>query len=87
MDPSELPDGFHQQLYEQIYRDWADEPIPALAGRTPRQALETREGRRRVIDLLESYERGERTKARDENRSPADYGFLWRELGLERPRP
>ncbi len=84
LDPSELPEGFHQQLYEQIYGDWADEPIPALGDRTPRQALETPEGKRQVVELLESYERGERKQAAAQQRDEADLGFLWRELGLER---
>ncbi|MCP3959062.1 MAG: DUF2384 domain-containing protein [bacterium] len=83
IDPSELPDGFHQQLHEQIYRNWADEPVPMLGDRTPRQALETKAGRQQVIDLLESYERNEQAKPKE---SMVDYGFLWRELALERPR-
>ena len=84
LDPSELPDGFHQQLYEQIYSDWADEPIPALGDQTPRQALESPEGKRQVIALLESYERGERKESATQKRPMANLGFLWRGLGLER---
>lgn len=60
-----------------------DEPVPALGGRTPRQVIETPAGRRRVVYLIESYEQGEKEKARDE--LPAvDFGFLWRAMGLER---
>ena len=84
VDPSELPEGLHQQLHEQIYRNWADEPIPALGNLTPRQALAEPDGRRQVIRLLESYDRGERKDAVRQGRSAVDYGFLWKQLGLER---
>ncbi len=87
IDPADLPEGFHQQLYEQIYSNWADEPIPALGGQTPRQAIETPEGTRQVVALLESYERGERKEAATQKREVADLGFLWRELGLEPLNP
>ncbi len=87
LEPSELPEDFYQQMYEQIYRDWADEPIPALGDRTPRQALEMPDGKRQVMDLLESYGREERKKAEAEGREVADLGFMWRTLGLEREAP
>ncbi len=82
LDPSDLPEDFYQQLYQRIYSNWADEPIPTLGERTPRQALATPEGKRQVVDLLESYERGEQQKARQEGRDAADFDFLWREIGL-----
>jgi hypothetical protein len=33
------------------YRDWADQPVPALQGKTPREAIRTAQGRA-VVDLL-----------------------------------
>lgn len=34
------------------YRRWLDEPLPALGGLTPREAARTKDGRRRVRDLV-----------------------------------
>ena len=84
LDPSELPEGFHQQIYEQIYGDWSDQPIPALDNRTPREAIATPEGQRQVVTLLDSYERGEKNEAKTQKRPPADLGFMWDDLGLDR---
>ncbi len=39
----------HLESYE---REWCDMSIPALEGRTPREAVRTAEGRRAVEDLL-----------------------------------
>lgn len=80
--PADLPADLQQQIHEQIYRHWPDEPIPALGGQTPRQAIETPEGRRRVRELIESYERGEKEKARG-GLPAVDFGFLWRAVGIE----
>ena len=40
------------------YARWADEPIPALGNRTPRDAIRTEAGLERVKGLLRSYEEG-----------------------------
>ncbi|MBI5711191.1 MAG: SEC-C domain-containing protein [Candidatus Eisenbacteria bacterium] len=73
-----------QQIHEHIYRNWSDEPIPALGDRTPREALRTDEGREQVVRLLKQYEAGESRRAREEQRRPVDFAFLWRQVGLER---
>ena len=82
---AQLPEGFFQKLMEDNYRGWADEPIPALKNQTPRRAIQTSRGRRQVIELLESYERGDRQQARAEGRDPVDFSFLWTDLDLPRP--
>ena len=73
-----------QLIYHKIYRNWADEPLPALRGKTPRQAIESPQGREKVIELLKLYEDGEREKAEEEDREPASLQFLWDALGLAR---
>jgi SEC-C motif/Antitoxin Xre/MbcA/ParS C-terminal toxin-binding domain len=85
-DMSQLPENFWQSYAENnLYKDWADVPIPSLDGKTPRDAIATEEGRRRVSDLLESYRRGETAQARDQGREAIDYTFLWKQVGLEPP--
>jgi hypothetical protein len=64
------------------YREWLDGPVPALGGRTPRQAARTRNSRPKVVALLKELENRESRWARDEGVPAGDYGWLWRELGL-----
>ncbi len=82
--PIPMPTEVMQQVLEGHYRDWAEDPIPALDGRTPREAIETPEGRAAVIGLLKLYEQGEARSARKENREPASLQFLWDAVGLDR---
>ncbi len=76
-----------QQALRKVYEDWADQPIPALGDRTPWEAVRTPEGRKAVEALLRSYERREAEEARRTGKKPMDFGFLWEQVGLERPRP
>ena len=84
VDPSApTPDELNQALLEmktKHYSDWADHPLPALGGKTPRAAVRTKPGWQKVDLLLKEMERGE-------GRLPAgqrfDFGAIRRELGLE----
>jgi len=62
-------------------------PLPALAGKSPRQAVRSRDGRRRVAQWLkyrESQDRGER--AAIGAAAPGDLGWMWQALGIEHLR-
>jgi hypothetical protein len=61
------------------YADWPDHPLPALRGRTPREAVRSAEGRRAVGRLLDEMERDERR----EGATAFDFGVLRRELRLK----
>jgi hypothetical protein len=74
--------GFFEQLYMKMYADWADEPIPALGGKTPKKAVRTRQGRQDVAELIRSYEVSEAQKAETEDRAPVSFDFLWEQVGL-----
>lgn len=84
VDSSEPPpEELNRALLEmktKHYADWADYPLPALGGKTPRAAVRTKPGRQKVDLLLKEMERGE-------GRLPAgqrfDFGVIRRELGLE----
>ena len=76
--------GLIGQVYRQIYARWADEPVPLLKGRTPREAITDEAGLRDVVELLRSYEFGDRRRAEREGRKPVDFLFLWESLGLDR---
>jgi len=82
--PIPVPTELVQKLLESQYKDWADDHIPALDGKTPREAVRTQEGREAVIGLLKLYEEGEAQAALRESREPATLQFLWDSVGLDR---
>ena len=83
LPPEALAEAIEQVL-RRTYANWSDEPIPALGGKTPRQALATATGRERVRGLLRSYEAGEKVQAKQQGRREISYAFLWEALGLNR---
>ena len=84
--PPETKTAILEQFYRQTYANWTDEPIPALKNKTPRQAIRSKAGRREVVELLRSYEFGEREQAETQRRDPIDLSFLWEELGISDER-
>lgn len=62
------------------YADWADHPLPALGGLSPREAVRTAEGRQAVDVLLKDMENREQ---RGGGGAPFDFGELRRALRLE----
>jgi hypothetical protein len=76
--PIQLP----PEIHEELYRHWADQPVPALGGLSPRQAIRTPGGRREVVDLLKEYELQDQHSAREQGLEPASWRFLWKQLGL-----
>ena len=83
LPPADLTDMM-TQVVRNLYADWADEPIPALGGKTPRLAITTPSGLERVKGLLRLYEAGEADQAKDQGREAVSYQFLWDALGVER---
>ena len=67
------------ELIQRQYEAWADEKIPALGGKTPRQAVKSAAGRKKVEVLLADAEAGGMP---GDPETPLDLGFLRRELGL-----
>jgi hypothetical protein len=68
------------EFKRQHYATWPDDPLPALGGRTPRQAAGTAQGRRNLDVLLKYMENMEQ---RAEGEAGFDFSALRRELGLE----
>ena len=82
LPPEALAEAIEKVL-RRTYANWSDEPIQALGGKTPRQAIATATGRERVRGLLRSYEAGEKVQAAQQGRREISYGFLWEALGLD----
>jgi hypothetical protein len=78
----EVISGVIEQRIRHLYADWADQPLPALDGRTPREAIKTPAGLEQVKFLLHTYEHGELQQAKDQQRSPVSFDFLWQQLGI-----
>ena len=81
--PSENPSPEEARLVASLkadhYADWADHPLPALGGRTPRRCMETAAGRADVDRLLKDMEYREELTP-----GPSfDFSGLRRDLGLE----
>ena len=80
--PPEILTEFIEKRIHQLYADWADKPLPVLGDRTPCEAIQTPEGLEQVKFLLHTYEHGEAQQAKDQNRAPVSYEFLWQSLGI-----
>jgi hypothetical protein len=63
------------------YQTWPDIPLPALQGKTPRDAVRTGSGRKTVVSLIRDIENLEQRKAR-QGEIPYDCNRLRRNLGL-----
>ena len=85
--PPDLPPEVMAEVIEkalrQTYANWADEPIPALGGKTPRRAMRSPGGLERVKGLLRTYEAGEKRQALQQGRRAISFAFLWKSLGID----
>ncbi|MGO9257552.1 MAG: SEC-C metal-binding domain-containing protein [Bryobacteraceae bacterium] len=87
--PKEPPKRLDPQIENEIvlklkaehYAKWVDEALPALAGKTPREAVQTEEGRLAVRDLIRGIENLEERK-RKEGGPALDVTDLRRTLGM-----
>ena len=85
-EPSAIPPDVEAAAYQAYlddhYRRWIDQPVPFLSGLTPRQAVATPGGRKRVAALLRGIENRE-ARHRLERGFGYDAAWMWRELGLD----
>ncbi|MDP2660237.1 MAG: SEC-C domain-containing protein [Dehalococcoidia bacterium] len=82
IDPATLPPEVRQQMQQMMddmHMRWADERVPALGNRTPREAVKTPEGRREVAEMVNDYE----NMCARNPQNTFDFNRLRRELGLE----
>jgi hypothetical protein len=82
--PPEIEAEILREMQDTHYRAWLDQPIPMLKNYTPRQAAVSKSLRPLLRDLLQQLDnQAERT--REAGRFAYDSGWLWTELGLDRP--
>jgi hypothetical protein len=64
------------------YATWPDDPLPALGGKTARQAVKTKSGRLAVLNLIRDMEHGE-ARGSKAGEPAFDFAPLRKTLGLE----
>jgi hypothetical protein len=78
--PPEVQRKIRNEFYTRFYRTWPEEPLPALNGIRPRDAVHDPRMRGKVISLLKGLESSHASRGDD-----FDFGWLWKKLGLKRP--
>jgi hypothetical protein len=78
--PPSVADRLIQEAKAKHYAEWADHPLPALNGKTPRAAVRTKAGREQVDLLIKSFEN---TEARSPTGERFDFTLIRKELGLD----
>lgn len=79
----EVVEMLHQKFMDDHYTKWMTEKIPALDGKTPKQAVRSTKGKEQVIALLKSIENTEEWNKQN-GRPYYDITWMWEKLGLER---
>ena len=84
--PSEVERQVIRTALHAHYRRILDEPIPALGNRSPRSAAKTPKGREKVVAWLKMLENHGAALRADDPMAGYDFGWMWRELGVEHLR-
>jgi hypothetical protein len=78
-DRTETP----RHVLDRHYRETLDAPIPALDGKTPRQAVRTRSGREKTARWLKYLENQTSRRARAFGHPGYDFDWMWLALKIE----
>jgi len=79
--PTEVEREIILQMKARHYATWPDDPLPALGGKTARQAVKTASGRKAVLELIRDMEHGEAREAK-QGQPAFDFTPLRKTLGL-----
>jgi len=71
------------EYYEDHYRKWLDEPVPALGNRTPCHAARLKTVRPKLVALLKDFE-SHSERQRRAGEIAYDFSWMWDELELNR---
>jgi hypothetical protein len=80
--PPEAERQLLEDFYTRHYARWPDTPLPALGGRTPRDAVRTPDGREKVIALLKDFENADE-RSRRAGKYVYDFSGIKAELGID----
>jgi hypothetical protein len=79
--PPEIARQIMQEHFDRHYRATFDQPIPALGGKTPRRAVRSAAGRKKVVEWLKLLENNS-AKAEGTPMAEYDFRWMWEELGV-----
>ena len=82
-EPVMPPPEVIAEIEEKMLRQWIDASIPALGGLTPREAVKTPEGRKRVLELIDRAGRLQKMMKKTPGTFAPDYRKVKKMLGLE----
>ena len=82
-EPFMPPPEVIAEIEERMLRRWIDDSIPALGGLTPREAVKTPEGRRRVLELIDEARQMQKMIPKTPGTFAPDYRKVKKMLGLE----
>lgn len=80
--PPEIARELMQEHLDRHYREALNAPIPALGGKSPRAAVRTAVGRKKVVEWLKYLENGS-ARHGDGPIAGYDFGWMWDELRLQ----
>ncbi|MEE8303324.1 MAG: hypothetical protein V3S24_12915, partial [Candidatus Tectomicrobia bacterium] len=80
--PEEQRRIVHESL-DTYYREQLDEPIPALGHVSPRQAMKSAQGRKKLVAWLKGLENHVARHKPPEPMAGYDATWLWKELGIK----
>lgn len=80
------PDATRQQIMDAHYRGILGTPVPMLGGRSPKQAVRSKSGRRQAVEWLKHLENREGHRAQAQGEAAYDFGWLWVALGVAAER-
>ncbi|MGG5809162.1 hypothetical protein [Falsiroseomonas sp. CW058] len=85
--PASLPPEVEREVIARAlddhYRQVLDEPILSLSNRSPRTAVKTAKGREKVAAWLKLLENHGARREPGDPMAAYDFGWMWRELGVE----
>lgn len=79
--PPEIAQQITHDYMDKHYRETLDAPVPSLGGKSPRQAVRSAAGRKKVLEWLKLLE-NRSARHEDAPIGEYDFGWMWAELGL-----
>ncbi len=83
--PLEIAQRLMREHLDRHYRETLDARVPALGGKSPRAAVRTAAGRKKVVEWLKYLENGS-DRHGDGPIAEYDFGWMWEELSLQELR-
>lgn len=81
VDPADLRRAVHE-IMDRQYRNTLDTPVPALDGKTPKQAARTTKGRIAAANWLKGFEQNTARLPAEDPMRDYDYSWMWEKLGI-----